>query len=80
MNMRAGLHVGGLRCTSQSELVNGGAASWSHPTLRGIDLMVGPHIIPDQYQPEVIWDGLGMIGFSIVPHDRSDRLLKVESD
>ena len=64
------------RSTLASGLVYGGYSAGSvvvTPTLRGIDLMDDPHLVPDGYQPEVIWDGLGLINYSIVPHYRSDH-------
>ena len=63
----------GYRFTSQSELVYGGYSAGSvvvTPTLRGIDLMDDPHV---GYPPEVIWGGLGLISYSIVPHYRSEH-------
>jgi dipeptidase E len=64
------------RSSSKCELVYGGYSAGSvvvTPTLRGIDLMDDPQVVPDEYQPDVIWDGLGLIGYSIVPHYRSDH-------
>ena len=43
------------------------------PTLRGIELMDPPNEVPDGYSKDVIWHGLGLIGFSLVPHYRSDH-------
>ena len=41
------------------------------PSLRGIELMDDPTELPPGYEPEVIWDGLGLIDHAIVPHYRS---------
>lgn len=43
------------------------------PTLRGIELVDDPHNIPTYYDSEVIWDGLGIVDFCIVPHYKSDH-------
>ena len=42
-------------------------------TLRGIHLVDEPETVPASYSEEVIWEGLGLIPFSIVPHYRSDH-------
>jgi dipeptidase E len=42
-------------------------------TLRGIHLMDEPEVVPEKYDPEVIWEGLGLVPYSIVPHYRSDH-------
>jgi dipeptidase E len=43
------------------------------PSLRGIDLMDAPHEIAESYEPAAIWDGMGLVDFSIVPHYRSNH-------
>jgi dipeptidase E len=43
------------------------------PTLRGIDLMDEPDQISKGYSPEPIWEGLGLVDFSIVPHFQSNH-------
>jgi dipeptidase E len=43
------------------------------PTLRGIELMDDPYGVPDGYDPEIVWDGLNLVDFSIVPHFESDH-------
>lgn len=56
------------------EIVYGGfsaGAVLAAPTLRGIELMDDPTEVPPGYDPEPVWDGLGLIDFSIVPHFRS---------
>ncbi|WP_414090677.1 Type 1 glutamine amidotransferase-like domain-containing protein [Rhizobium sp. BR 314] len=42
-------------------------------TLKGIDLMDDPHELAEGYDPPVLWHGLGLVDFSIVPHYRSDH-------
>jgi dipeptidase E len=58
----------------RDEIVYGGfsaGAVVAAPTLRGIDLIDDPGEVPQGYDPEIIWDGLGVIDYSIVPHFRS---------
>ena len=43
------------------------------PTLRGIELVDEPHVVPDRYDPEIIWEGLGLVAYSIAPHYRSNH-------
>lgn len=43
------------------------------PTLRGIDLMDEPAQLAEGYSKEPIWEGMGLVDFSIVPHYRSDH-------
>lgn len=43
------------------------------PTLRGIDLVDDPQIVPAGYKSNVIWEGLGLINYSIAPHYRSNH-------
>lgn len=43
------------------------------PTLRGIHLADEPDVVPEGYEPEILWDGLGLVPFSIAPHYRSDH-------
>jgi dipeptidase E len=41
------------------------------PSLKGIHLGDEPENVPAGYQPEIIWEGIGLIDFYIVPHYRS---------
>lgn len=43
------------------------------PTLAGIELMYDPDERPAGYAPGPVWDGLGLIDHSIVPHYRSQH-------
>jgi dipeptidase E len=43
------------------------------PTLRGLELMDDPAVVVTGYDPEPIWEGLGLIDVAIVPHFRSDH-------
>ena len=42
-------------------------------TLRGLELVDNPHRIPYGYKSNVIWNGIDIINFSIVPHYRSNH-------
>ncbi|MGN6156466.1 MAG: Type 1 glutamine amidotransferase-like domain-containing protein [Devosia sp.] len=41
------------------------------PTLRGLELMDDPFECPDGYDESLVWTGLGLTPFTIVPHYRS---------
>ncbi len=43
------------------------------PDLRGLELADDPNIIPDGYNPEIIWQGLGLVDFAIAPKYNSDN-------
>ncbi len=43
------------------------------PTLRGFELVDEPDVVVPRYSGEVIWDGLGLIDFTIGPHYASDN-------
>lgn len=61
---------------SQDAIVYGGfsaGAVVATPTLRGIELIDPPNNVPVGYEHETIWEGLGLVGFSIVPHFRSSH-------
>jgi len=65
-----------VRRLNSDDLMYGGfsaGAVVAPSSLRGIDLMDDPHSVPEGYPPEVIWNGLGVIDFSIVPHFRSNH-------
>lgn len=38
------------------------------PTLKGVEIVDDPTIVPDGYDAEVIWDGVGLVDFSFAPH------------
>lgn len=41
------------------------------PSLRGIELVNDTASVPEGYDPELIWPGLGILPWSIVPHYKS---------
>lgn len=43
------------------------------PTLKGINIIDKPDIVPVGYDKNIIWDGLDLIPFNIVPHYKSDH-------
>ena len=46
-------------------------AAVAGPTLRGLELMDDPWELPAGYDEPLVWHGLGLTPFSIVPHFRS---------
>jgi dipeptidase E len=58
------------------QLVYGGYSAGScllSPTLRGIELVDDPSVIPAGYEEEIVWDGLSLIPYSIAPHYKSEH-------
>jgi dipeptidase E len=43
------------------------------PTLKGLDITDDPNVVPDGYDKEIIWDGLGIIDYSVAVHYQSDH-------
>jgi dipeptidase E len=43
------------------------------PHLHGIELVDDPNVVPASYEPEVIWDCLGLIPYCVAPHYKSDH-------
>lgn len=41
------------------------------PSLRGLELMDDPTVLAEGYDPEPVWEGLGLVDAAIVPHWRS---------
>lgn len=65
-----------LNRTSDDSLVYGGYSAGAvvvTPTLRGLEFVDPPEVIADGYEPTVLWDGLGLVPFSIAPHYRSEH-------
>ena len=62
---------------AQGDLIYGGwsaGAVVAGPALKGLHLMDDPAVLaPGGYAPEPIWDGLGLVDFTIVPHFASDH-------
>ena len=57
---------------ARDEVVYGGYSAGTcvlGPTLRGIESAEDdPHLVPEGYQTEVIWEGLGLLPSAIAPH------------
>jgi dipeptidase E len=49
----------------------GAGAIVAGPTLRGLELMDDPWELPEGYDDQLIWSGLGLTPFTVVPHFRS---------
>ena len=43
------------------------------PTLKGLEITDDPNIVPEGYDKEIIWDGLGIIDYSVAVHYDSDH-------
>ncbi len=43
------------------------------PHLHGIELIDDPNVVPKSYEPQVIWDCLGLIPYCVAPHYKSDH-------
>ena len=43
------------------------------PTLAGIECVDPPDMLAHGYDPEIVWDGLGLVSYSIAPHYKSDH-------
>lgn len=43
------------------------------PTLNGIELMDDQYTVSDGYDDEIVWEGMNLVDYSIVPHYQSDH-------
>ncbi len=43
------------------------------PTLKGLELVDRPYDVTTHYNEELIWNGLGVVPYSIAPHYKSDH-------
>lgn len=43
------------------------------PSLKGLDIVDNPRIIPPGYKQDIIWDGLAFLNYTFAPHYRSDH-------
>jgi len=60
----------------RDELVYGGYSAGVcvlAPTLEGLETCDEPDPVPPGYPQEVIWEGLGVLPYAVVPHYRSDH-------
>ncbi len=79
--LRRALRQSGLdhilaRRLAEDSLAYGGwsaGACVAGSTLRGLHLMDAPELITPGYGREIIWEGMGLVDFAIVPHFASDH-------
>jgi dipeptidase E len=60
-----------------NEIIYGGESAGAilpTPTLIGVQFGDDPEDIPKHYNNEVIWEGLGLVSYRIVPHYESEWL------
>ena len=43
------------------------------PSLKGLETVDSPNIVPEGYKPEVIWEGVDLIDFAFAPHFMSNH-------
>lgn len=43
------------------------------PTLHGVELVSDPKTVPTGYDPDIIWEGLGLLDYSLAPHYRCNH-------
>jgi dipeptidase E len=52
---------------------DGAGALVAGPSLQGVELIDDPFEVPDGYDEYLVWSGLGLTRFTIVPHFRSNH-------
>jgi dipeptidase E len=52
---------------------DGAGAVVAGPTLRGMELLDDPWEVPENYEESLVWAGLRLTAFTIVPHFRSNH-------
>jgi dipeptidase E len=60
----------------EDKLVYGGYSAGACVTavdMHGLDLCDEPTATPEGYGPEIVWEGLGILDYAIVPHYKSDH-------
>lgn len=65
-----------LDLLSEDSTVYGGYSAGScmmSPSLRSLDLVDDPSLIPAGYSAEVVWDGMGVLPYCLLPHFKSDH-------
>lgn len=61
---------------AKDEIVYGGYSAGVvilAPSMKGLEIVDDPDIVPDGYSPEFNWHGLGLVNYSIAVHYRSDH-------
>lgn len=72
----SGFDIAIKELVADETLVYGGFSAGScvvTPSLKGIDLVDNSNQVPEGYDTEKVWDGLGFVDFLIAPHYRSDH-------
>lgn len=70
------------KCVTSQQIVYGGfsaGALVATPTLKGLNPGDEPDILPAGYQQDLIWDGLGLVPFSLIAHHTMTGPGSVES-
>jgi dipeptidase E len=60
----------------KDEIVYGGYSAGVvilSPSMKGLEIVDDPNIVPEGYAPEFSWDGLGLVSYSIAVHYLSDH-------
>jgi dipeptidase E len=73
---QSGADAASVRLLNEDALVFGGfsaAIAVLTPSLKGLELVDDPNVIPDGYDPAVIWEGLNLLPYAVAPHYRSDH-------
>jgi dipeptidase E len=73
---QSGLDAYLLRRKGDNSFVYGGYSAGAivvTPTLAGIEFVDPPDVLAHGYNPEIVWDGLGLVSYSIAPHYQSDH-------
>jgi len=61
---------------ARDEIVYAGfsaAAVITYSSLRGLEVVDDPEAVPVGYDPEIVWDGLGLLPYAVVVHFKSDH-------
>jgi|CXWL01.1.fsa_nt_gi dipeptidase E len=67
----------------RDEIVYGGysaAIDMLGPTLRGTELVDDPTVVPGGYDPPIVWRGLDILPYCVVPHYKSDHPESAKAD
>jgi dipeptidase E len=43
------------------------------PSLHGVELVDDPHSVPAGYDPAIVWEGLGLLPYSVAPHYKAEH-------
>lgn len=64
------------RAVGDSDAVYAGFSAGSSvmgPTLRGIEWVDDPNVVPQGYDSDIIWEGVGLVDYCIAPHYQSEH-------